>query len=224
MTLIYKINFKKAVLKLFIFDFYSVFCILKINNIMKKIIVFASGSGSNAENIIKYFSKTEFAKVVSVFTNNASAKVIERAKNHQIPVEIFSKNELLERNVLQKIQKIDPDLIVLAGFLLKFPENIIEKYPHKIINIHPALLPNYGGKGMYGMHIHRAIVNNKEKETGISIHYVNENYDEGGIIFQANVALTDEDTPETVAEKIHELEQKHFPEIIHRLLDANSNN
>ncbi|KAF2328408.1 phosphoribosylglycinamide formyltransferase [Flavobacterium nitrogenifigens] len=189
---------------------------------MKKIIVFASGSGTNAENIIKYFSNTEIAKVVSVFTNNASAKVIERAKNHQIPVEIFEKNELLERKVLQKIQKIDPDLIVLAGFLLKFPENIIEQYPNKIINIHPALLPSYGGKGMYGMHIHRAIVNNKEKETGISIHYVNENYDEGAIIFQANVALTDEDTPETVAEKIHELEQKHFPEIIHRILDENS--
>ncbi|KAF2511204.1 phosphoribosylglycinamide formyltransferase [Flavobacterium foetidum] len=187
---------------------------------MKKIVVFASGSGTNAENIIKYFSKTEIAAVVSVFTNNASAKVIERAKNHQISVEIFSKSELLNGNVLQKIQKIDPDLIVLAGFLLKFPENIIEKYPHKIINIHPALLPNYGGKGMYGMHIHRAIVNNKEKETGISIHYVNEHYDEGAVIFQANVALTDEDTPESVAEKIHELERKHFPEIIHRLLDA----
>lgn len=191
---------------------------------MKKIIVFASGSGTNAENIIKHFANTEIAKVVSVFTNNASAKVIERAKNHQIPVEIFSKNELLERNVLQKIQKIAPDLIILAGFLLKFPENIIEHYPNKIINIHPALLPNYGGKGMYGMHIHRAIVNNKEKETGISIHYVNENYDEGAIIFQANVALTEEDTPETVAEKIHELEQKHFPEIIQTVLeDSNSN-
>jgi len=189
---------------------------------MKKIVVFASGSGTNAENIIKYFAQTEIAKVVSVFTNNADAKVIERAKNHQIPVEIFSKNELLERNVLQKIQKIDPDLIVLAGFLLKFPENIIEQYPNKIINIHPALLPKYGGKGMYGMHIHRAIVNNKEIETGISIHYVNENYDEGGIIFQQNIALTDQDTPETVAEKIHELEQKHFPEIIHKILEENS--
>ena len=187
---------------------------------MKKIIVFASGSGSNAENIIKHFAKTKIAKVVSVFTNNASAKVIERAKNHQIPVEIFSKTELLERNLLQKIQEIDPDLIVLAGFLLKFPDHIIEQYPHKIINIHPALLPNYGGKGMYGMHIHRAIVNNKEKETGISIHYVNEHYDEGGIIFQKNVLLTEEDTPETVAEKIHELEQKYFPEIISRLLEC----
>ncbi|OXB01350.1 phosphoribosylglycinamide formyltransferase [Flavobacterium oncorhynchi] len=191
---------------------------------MKKIIVFASGSGTNAENIIKHFANTEIAKVVSVFTNNASAKVIERAKKHQIPVEIFSKNELLERNVLQKIQKIDPDLIILAGFLLKFPENIIEHYPNKIINIHPALLPNYGGKGMYGMHIHRAIVNNKEKETGISIHYVNENYDEGAIIFQANTALTEEDTPETVAEKIHELEQKHFPEIIQTILENSNSN
>lgn len=186
---------------------------------MKKIIVFASGSGTNAENIIKYFAKTKIARVVSVFTNNASAKVIERAKNHQIPTEIFSKSELLKRNLLQKIQEIDPDMIVLAGFLLKFPDHIIEKYPNKIINIHPALLPNYGGKGMYGMHIHRAIVNNKEKETGISIHYVNENYDEGAIIFQKNVALTDADTPETVAEKIHELEQKYFPEIISRLLE-----
>ncbi|WP_456313813.1 phosphoribosylglycinamide formyltransferase [Pseudomonas shirazensis] len=186
---------------------------------MKKIIVFASGSGTNAENIIKYFAASKIANVVSVFTNNGSAKVIERAKNHQIPVEIFSKNELLDRNVLQKIQEIDPDLIVLAGFLLKFPEHIVEQYPNKIINIHPALLPNYGGKGMYGMHIHRAIVNNKEKETGISIHYVNENYDEGGIIFQQNIALTEDDTPETVAEKIHELEQKHFPEIIQTILE-----
>ena len=186
---------------------------------MKKIVVFASGSGSNAENIIKHFKKNKIAKVVSVFTNNAAAKVIERAKNHQIPTEIFSKNELLNRNILEKIQEIDPDLIVLAGFLLKFPDNIIEKFPNKIINIHPALLPNYGGKGMYGMHIHRAIIENKEKETGISIHYVNENYDEGAIIFQKHIALNENDTAETVAEKIHELEQKYFPEIISRLLE-----
>jgi phosphoribosylglycinamide formyltransferase-1 len=186
---------------------------------MKKIVVFASGSGSNAENIIKHFKNSKVANVVSVFTNNANAKVIERAKNHQIPTEIFSKNELLERNVLQKIQEIAPDLIVLAGFLLKFPENIIEQYPNQIINIHPALLPNYGGKGMYGMHIHRAIVENKEKETGITIHFVNENYDEGAIIFQKNVTLNETDTAETVAEKIHELEQKYFPVIISRLLE-----
>lgn len=186
---------------------------------MKKIIVFASGSGSNAENIIKYFAETQIAKVVSVFTNNANAKVIERAEKYQVEFEIFTKTELIEGNVLQKVKLIDPDLIVLAGFLLQFPKNIIEAYPNKIINIHPALLPNYGGKGMYGMHIHRAIVENKEKETGISIHYVNENYDEGAIIFQEKVALTDTDTAEDVAAKIHELEQKHFPEVIYRLLD-----
>ena len=161
-----------------------------------------------------------FAVNVSFFSKLDRLKPSQRFES---PVEIFTKNELIERNVLQMIQKIDPDLIVLAGFLLKFPDNIIEQYPNKIINIHPALLPKYGGKGMYGMHIHRAIVNNKEKETGISIHYVNENYDEGGIIFQKNVLLTDEDTPETVAEKIHELEQKYFPEIIQTILeDSNS--
>lgn len=186
---------------------------------MKKIIVFASGSGSNAENIIKHFKKTKIAKVVSVFTNNANAKVIDKAKKQGVSTEIFSKKELLNQTVLQKIQKKSPDLIVLAGFLLKFPESITATYPNKIINIHPALLPNYGGKGMYGMHVHRAIVENKEKETGITIHFVNENYDEGSIIFQKSVALDSSDTPETLAEKIHELEQKYFPEIIARLLE-----
>jgi phosphoribosylglycinamide formyltransferase-1 len=188
---------------------------------MKKIVVFASGSGSNAENIIKHFAERKTGAVVSVFTNNANAKVIERAKNHDISVEIFSKEDLIESKVLHMINKIQPDLIVLAGFLLKFPENIIEAYPNKIVNIHPALLPKYGGKGMYGMHVHRAIIKNKEVETGISIHYVNEHYDEGGIIFQKNVALSGDETPEEVAGKIHELEQKYFPEVIERLLTSN---
>lgn len=185
---------------------------------MKKIIVFASGSGSNAENIIQYFNNTQFARVVLVLTNNASAKVIDRAQKYQIPVQIFTKNDLIEGKVLQNIAKIQPDLIVLAGFLLQFPKNIIDVYPTSIVNIHPALLPNYGGKGMYGMHIHRAIVENKETETGITIHYVNENYDEGAIIFQKKVALTANDTPETVAEKIHELEQNNFPQILEKIL------
>lgn len=186
---------------------------------MKKMIIFASGSGTNAENIIKYFATTEIGTVETVFTNNSKAKVIERAKNHQVATEIFSKDELYESGILQKINEIQPDLIVLAGFLLKFPSNIIEAYPDKIINIHPALLPKYGGKGMYGMHIHRAIVENKEKETGITIHYVNEHYDEGNIIFQKNVLLSGEETPEEVAEKIHELEQLHFPEVIRAILE-----
>jgi phosphoribosylglycinamide formyltransferase 1 len=185
---------------------------------MNKIVIFASGSGTNAENIIKYFQNHPIATVVAVFTNNPTAKVIERANKFQIPTEIFSNTELNESIVLQKISNYTPDLIVLAGFLLKIPEKIIVSYPNKIINIHPALLPKYGGKGMYGMHVHQAIVDNKEKETGITIHYVNENYDEGNIIFQKKVTVLVSDTPEVVAAKIHELEQLYFPSVIDDLL------
>ncbi|WP_367773004.1 phosphoribosylglycinamide formyltransferase [Flavobacterium sp. WC2421] len=185
---------------------------------MKKIVVFASGSGTNAENIIKYFKENESGTVVAVFTNNSKAMVIERASKHEVPTEVFSKDDLFEGKVLQKIKAIQPDLIVLAGFLLKFPENIIHAYPNKIINIHPALLPKYGGKGMYGMNVHRAVVENRESETGITIHYVNEHYDEGGIIFQKKVTVLGTDTSEIVAEKIHDLEQRYFPEVIGGLL------
>jgi phosphoribosylglycinamide formyltransferase-1 len=188
---------------------------------MKKIVIFASGSGTNAENIIKHFVATNTGTVVSVFTNNPNAKVLDRAKKYQVPTEIFSKEELNEGEVARKIKEINPDLIVLAGFLLKFPENITVDYPYKIINIHPALLPKYGGKGMYGMHVHRAIIGNKEKETGITVHYVNENYDEGSIIFQKNIALAGTETPEEVADKIHELEQRYFPEVIEKLITGN---
>jgi phosphoribosylglycinamide formyltransferase-1 len=187
---------------------------------MKKIVIFASGSGTNAENIIQHFKSTNIGTVVSVFTNNPNAFVIERAKKFQIQTEIFSKEELIQGKVLQKIINFDPDLIVLAGFLLKLPKNIIEYYPNSIINIHPALLPKYGGKGMYGMNVHKAIVENKEKETGITIHYVNENYDEGNIIFQKKVTVLVTDTPEVVAEKIHELEQKYFPSVVEDLLTS----
>ena len=186
---------------------------------MKKIVVFASGSGTNAENIIQYFSKNDVASVAAVFTNNANAGVIERAKKYNVPVEIFSKEDLFESKILQKINNYDADWIILAGFLLKFPENIVKAYPNRIINIHPALLPKYGGKGMYGMHIHKAIVDNKELETGITIHYVNENYDEGAIIFQKNVVLSGKETAEDVAAKIHLLEQEHFPKVIRSLLE-----
>jgi phosphoribosylglycinamide formyltransferase 1 len=186
---------------------------------MNRIVIFASGSGTNAENIIKYFESKESATVVAVFTNNPIAKVIERAKIFHLPTEIFSKTELFEGKVLQKIIAFQPDLIVLAGFLLKMPASIIESYPNKIVNIHPALLPKYGGKGMYGMNVHKAVVENKEKETGITIHFVNENYDEGNIIFQKTVALTETDSPESVAEKIHELEQRYFPTVIEKILN-----
>lgn len=186
---------------------------------MKKMVVFASGSGTNAENIIKYFNEGEIAAVVKVFTNNPNAKVIERAKNNNVPTEIFSKSEMLEAGFLEKVNESKPDLIVLAGFLLKLPENVIEAYRDKIINIHPALLPKYGGKGMYGLNVHRAIVENKEKETGITIHYVDENYDEGSVIFQERISLTGNETPEEIAAKVHELEHRHFPEVIANLLE-----
>ena len=190
---------------------------------MKKIVVFASGSGTNAENIIKYFANKNSATVVAVFTNNSNAKVIDKASNLKVSSEIFSKNELLEGKVLEKLNIINPDLIVLAGFLLKFPESIIENYPNKIINIHPALLPKYGGKGMYGMNVHKAVVANQEKESGITIHYVNENYDEGNIIFQESFPLLGNETPDDVAEKIHELEQKYFPEVIEKIITEELN-
>ena len=185
---------------------------------MIKIVLFASGSGTNVENIIRHFKGTKTASVVKVFTNKAEAQVIQRAEKYQVPAQVFTKNDLETGKVLQEIEAIQPDLIVLAGFLLKFPESIVAAYPNKIINIHPALLPKYGGKGMYGMHVHRAVVDNKESKTGITIHYVNENYDEGNIIFQKEVTVLISDTPEVVAAKIHELEQTHFPAVIEELL------
>ena len=185
---------------------------------MKKIVIFASGSGSNAENIVLHFNKKGSANVVGIFTNNPNAKVLERAKYLNIPSEVFTRQELNEGEILEKLIKIQPDLIVLAGFLLKFPGPIVKAFPNKIVNIHPALLPNYGGKGMYGMNVHRAILENKEKETGITIHYVNEHYDEGEFIFQKSVNIEDCKSAEEIAERNSVLEQLHFPEIIEKLI------
>lgn len=189
---------------------------------MKKIVIFASGSGSNAENIVLHFNKKGSANVVRIFTNNPNAKVLERAKYLNISSEIFDKKELNEDKVLEKLNEIQPDLIVLAGFLLKFPESIIKAFPNKVVNIHPALLPNYGGKGMYGINVHRAVLENKEKETGITIHYVNEHYDEGEFIFQKSVNIEDCKSAEEIAERNSVLEQVHFPEVIEELLTRNS--
>ena len=189
---------------------------------MKNIVVFASGSGSNAENIITHFRENKLARVTAVFCNNPNAGVITKSKNLDVPVVLFSKTELSEATVLNKLQIFRPDLIVLAGFLLKFPDNIIEVYPNQIINIHPALLPKYGGKGMYGMNVHRAILENKDVETGISIHYVNEHYDEGGLIFQAKINIGDCASAEEIAAKIQKLERVHFPVIIEEILNPKS--
>jgi phosphoribosylglycinamide formyltransferase-1 len=148
--------------------------------------------------------------------------VLEKAQNLAVPTKIISKDDLNSEVLLNYLMEIQPDLIILAGFLLKFPSNCIEAFPNKIINIHPALLPKYGGKGMYGMNVHRAVVENKEAETGITIHYVNENYDEGNIIFQTSVSLSGDETPDDVANKVHELEQAHFPVIIEEIINQNA--
>ncbi len=193
---------------------------LKKQNEMKKIVLFASGNGSNVENIMAYFNMSNAVSVVGVFSNNSEAKVIERAKKFKVPTFIFNKMELLDDTVLNQLKQLQPDLIVLAGFLLKFPVHIIKEFPNKVINIHPALLPNYGGKGMYGINVHNAVLKNKEKETGITVHYVNEHFDEGEFIFQANVIIENCTTAEEIAQKIHELEMEHFPKVIERFLEG----
>lgn len=185
---------------------------------MKRIVVFASGSGSNAENIIRYFEKKDSARVTYVLTNNSKAKVLDRCKKLKINSLIFSKNDFISTNKVVDFLKKEADFIVLAGFLWRVPSTIVEAFPSKIINIHPALLPSYGGKGMYGMNVHKAVKENNESETGITIHYVNENYDEGAIIFQAKTELIETDTPEDIATKVHQLEYAHFPKVIENVI------
>lgn len=186
---------------------------------MKRVVIFASGSGSNAENLIRFFQNSDNASVIQVLTNNPRAKVLDRCKKLKVSALSFNKIAFIEReDVLNILKSANPDLIVLAGFLWKFPENILRHFPNKVINVHPALLPKFGGKGMYGMHVHEAVVREKEIETGITIHYVNEHYDEGAIIFQAKCKVLTTDNAEDIASKIHELEMKHFPEVVNDLL------
>jgi len=186
---------------------------------MKRIVIFASGSGSNAENLIKFFQNSENANVTLVLTNNPHAKVLDRCKTLKTPALSFNRQAFTGSDVVLNVLKAEnPDLIVLAGFLWKFPENIIKTFNNKVINVHPALLPKFGGKGMYGMNVHNAVVEEKETETGITIHYVNENYDEGAIIFQAKCNVKSKDTPEDVASKINDLEMEHFPKVVDKLL------
>lgn len=187
---------------------------------MKNIVLFASGAGSNADKIMQYFAGRQDIAVKALFTNNPDAGVIARADSYNVPSYIFTREELNDGAVLKKVNEIRPSLIVLAGFLWKFPADIIATYPHKVINIHPALLPNYGGKGMYGINVHRAVHKNrdKDKESGITIHYVDENYDEGNIIFQKAVAIEECLSPEDVALKVLALEHEHFPKVIEELL------
>ncbi|WP_224484956.1 phosphoribosylglycinamide formyltransferase [Robertkochia aurantiaca] len=185
---------------------------------MKNIVILASGSGTNAENIIRYFEDHSTIRVSLVLSNKKEAGVLDRANNLKVSALSFNRTALDNGIVLQLLKEISPDLIVLAGFLWKIPEPVISAFPDRIINIHPALLPKFGGKGMYGAHVHKAVIEKGEKESGITIHYVNAHYDEGAIIFQKSVAVNTEDTPETLAEKIHQLEYENFPKVIESLL------
>lgn len=182
---------------------------------MINIAIFASGSGSNAENIINHFKKNDNICVKCIISNKADAFVLERAKKNNIESKIFNKQEFTDCNeLLSYLSEKDINFIVLAGFLLKISPKLISKYPKRIINIHPALLPKYGGKGMYGDNVHKAVESAKERKTGITIHFVNEEYDRGAIIYQAEVELTDKDDYKTIADKVHRLEYAHFPTII----------
>lgn len=182
---------------------------------MINLAIFASGSGTNAENIITHFKNHPSIKVAIILSNKPDAYVIQRAKNHAIPHYIFNKEQLNNTDLIYRVlDDHEIDFIILAGFLLKIPKKMIDRYPGRIINIHPALLPKYGGKGMYGMNVHKAVIEAAEKESGITIHLVDEKYDNGEILFQARCPITPDDTPETLADKIHQLEQDNFPRVI----------
>jgi phosphoribosylglycinamide formyltransferase 1 len=186
---------------------------------MRNIAIFASGSGTNAENIIRYFSNKNSAKVSFVLSNKRQALVLKRAEALNIPSVFFDHNDFYITGVVSDyLAKYKIDFIVLAGFLWLVPESIIERYRGRIINIHPALLPAYGGKGMYGEAVHKSVIANHDHESGITIHYVNKMYDEGDIIFQAHCRVDPDDTPELLANKVHALEYKHFPRIIEELV------
>ncbi|HUV00297.1 MAG TPA: phosphoribosylglycinamide formyltransferase [Bacteroidales bacterium] len=186
---------------------------------MRNIAIFASGSGTNAENIINYFSNKNRAKVTLVLSNKREAFVLRRAAALETRSVFFDRKELyVTEKVLRYLLLYKIDFVVLAGFLWLVPENILNRYQFRIINIHPALLPRYGGKGMYGSKVHEAVIRNRDPESGITIHYVNESYDEGDIIFQARCKVDPSDTPDTLAEKVHALEYEHYPKIIEELV------
>ena len=185
-----------------------------------RIAIFASGSGTNAQNLIEHFNKTFNKKVVLILSNNPEAYVIERSRRLNVPYRIFNRDDLKENRVLKDLQNNQVNFIILAGFLWLVPKKILQAYPGRIVNIHPALLPKYGGKGMFGHHVHEAVIRNHEKISGITIHYVNEEYDNGDIIFQAECPVLSDDTPETLAQRVHELEYEHFPRVVESLLDS----
>jgi phosphoribosylglycinamide formyltransferase-1 len=186
---------------------------------MKRIAVFASGEGTNTQHLIDHFkdSGTEIALIVC---NNPNANVLKRAKNNDIPSLLTDRNSFYNGDtVLKRLQRDKIDLIVCAGFLWKIPHNILQAFPDKIVNVHPALLPKFGGKGMYGLNVHKAVIGAGEKESGITIHYLNEHYDEGKIVLQKKCEVTSNETPESLAQKVHKLEHVWYPRTIEQLLN-----
>ncbi len=203
------------------FAHFSLICALKRLIMGKNIAIFASGSGSNAENIVRYFKENDSIKVSLIVSNKSDAYVLERAAQLGVPVRVFTKPQWVTgEEVLACMSEFRIDFIVLAGFLLRVPETLLHAYSEKIINIHPALLPKFGGKGMYGDRVHEAVVEAGETESGITIHYIDEHYDEGSIIFQTTCPVLPQDTPDDVAEKVHALEYEHFPKIIEFVIEA----
>lgn len=191
---------------------------------MNNIAIFASGSGSNAENIIKYFNNHNDINVRLLASNKNDAFALTRANKLGIPTLVFDKNDFYkDKTFLDKLKQYNINTIVLAGFLWLIPEYLIDAYPQRIVNIHPALLPNYGGKGMYGMNVHNVVIENNEKESGITIHTIDKEYDKGTILFQAKCSIEPNDTPERLAKKIHTLEYEFFPPIIEKWLTSSNN-
>jgi phosphoribosylglycinamide formyltransferase-1 len=186
---------------------------------MKSIVIFASGSGTNAENIIHHYAECPKARVTAIFCNKPGAGVIARAQKWSVPVVLFTRENCQQEGFLdEQLNLYRPDIIVLAGFLWLFPERLVKKYRNTILNIHPALLPSYGGKGMYGDNVHRAVLENGEKTHGITIHMVNEKYDEGEIILQESFAVDPDETMDSLTDKIHKLEFLHYPKAISKIL------
>lgn len=186
-----------------------------------RIAILASGNGTNAEAIIRYFKEKKSADVVLVLSNNPNAFVLTRAKNLNVPSVVFDRSQFREsEEVVEILKQHHVTHIVLAGFLWLIPENLIKAFPGRIINIHPALLPKHGGKGMYGLKVHEAVKLHGDTETGITIHLVNEHYDEGHIVFQEKCSVSPDDTPSTIADKVHELEYKTYPVVIERWVQS----
>lgn len=186
-----------------------------------RLAILASGTGTNAEEIIKHFKKHDKISVSMILSNNKNAYVLKRALKHRIPQFVFNRDAFYKEKLVDEVLRLNSiDFIVLAGFMWLIPERFVKSYPNKIVNIHPALLPKYGGKGMYGHHVHEAIVKNKEKESGITIHWVNEQYDDGAIIHQEKCAISPSDTPDDVANKVHQLEHEYYPKIIEKVVLA----